>query len=211
MLLEMKVILNVNVQNRFLNKPGFKFRKYRFNIRIMAELTAKLFRDYFGGSWLARITKNGEFQREIVFNWPQLSGKFSSLGTEAGLIPPGGGIIDDTKQVFVAGWRSDSHSWHCLWHNEFGGYGEMKWTSMEMKNGNLVLYGSVHECKQESDDPTEHIAMCEMFDSDHFKYTIQSERKGILEIDSRRVRTARELSVMMEAQSKKVKSLNKFV
>ena len=48
----------------------------------MAELTAKLFRDFFGGSWSGIITRNGDFKRKVVFNWPELSGKFSSLGTE---------------------------------------------------------------------------------------------------------------------------------
>ncbi len=50
---------------------------------------------------------------------------------------------------------------------------------------------SVHECKQESDDPTDHIVMCEMYDQDNFKYTIQSFRKGLVEIVARRIRTAK--------------------
>ena len=78
----------------------------------MAELTAKLFRDYFGGSWSGRITKNADFQREIVFNWPQLCGKFSSLATETGLMaPPQSGAIDDTNQVSIASWHSDIRRW----------------------------------------------------------------------------------------------------
>ena len=72
--------------------------------RNVAELTAKIFRDVFGGSWKGRISKDGEFQREVVFNWPELSGKFSSLGTESGLmVPPGGGILDNTRQVAISG------------------------------------------------------------------------------------------------------------
>ena len=56
----------------------------------MAALTAKLFRDYFGGSWACKVTKNGDFQREIIFNWPQAFGKYSSLGTGEGLVVPDG-------------------------------------------------------------------------------------------------------------------------
>jgi len=37
----------------------------------MAELAAKLFRDYFGGGWVGKVKKNGKFQREVVFNWPE--------------------------------------------------------------------------------------------------------------------------------------------
>ena len=48
----------------------------------MAQLTAKLFRDYFGGSWKGTIMKNGEFQREIIFNWNKSFGEFSAIGTE---------------------------------------------------------------------------------------------------------------------------------
>ena len=51
----------------------------------MPELTAKLFRDFFGGSWIGLVTRNGEFQREVIFNWPELSSNNSSIGTEAGL------------------------------------------------------------------------------------------------------------------------------
>ena len=146
----------------------------------MAELTAKLFRDFFGGSWSGKITKNGEFQREMVFNWPEAFGKFSSLGTEAGLmVPPyGAGILDDTRQVAISGWRSDIRRWGHLWHNEFGGYGEIQWTSQEIVNGITVIYGFCHECKQECDDPTDHIVMCEIFDQDNFKYTSRVSGKG---------------------------------
>ena len=46
----------------------------------MAELTAKLFRDFFGGSWCGKITRNGEFQREVVFNWPEAQWKILIAG-----------------------------------------------------------------------------------------------------------------------------------
>jgi hypothetical protein len=171
----------------------------------MAALSAKLFRDYFGGSWLGKITKNGEFNREIVFNWPVAFGEFSSLGTESGLlVPPNGGALDDTKQVAIAGWRADVRRWCHLWHNEFGGYGEIHWTSQEVVNGITVLYGFGHECKQETDDPTDHIVKCEMFDENNFKYTIRSFRKGVTEIDAKRIHTAQELSALLEKKTSKI-------
>jgi len=167
----------------------------------MAALTAKLFRDYFGGSWSGRITKNGQFNREIVFNWPLAFGKFSSLGTESGLlVPPNSGALDDTKQVAIAGWRANVRRWCHVWHNEFGGYGEIQWTSQEVVNGVTVLYGFGHECKQETDDPTDHIVKCEMFDENNFKYTIQSFRKGTTEIVAKRIKNARELEELMQNQ-----------
>jgi len=169
----------------------------------MAELTAELFRDYFGGSWSGKISRNGEYQREVVFNWPELSGKFSSLGTGPGLVvPPGGGVLDDTRQVAISGWRPDIRRWVDLWHNEFGGYGEIQWTSQEVVNEVIVLYGFIHECKQETDDMTDHIVRCELFDHDNFRYTIRSFRKGILEIVARRIRTAKELNALLEKQAK---------
>jgi hypothetical protein len=168
----------------------------------MAKLTAKLFRDYFGGSWSGKITKNGEFQREIVFNWPAPFESFSSLGTEVGLIvPPDGGVLDNTRQVSIAGWRSDIHRWGNVWHNEFGGYGEVQWTSQDIVDGKTVIYGFGHECKQETDDPTDHIVKCEMTDQDNFKYTISSFRKGLVEIEARRIRTGKELKGIMEKQA----------
>ena len=170
--------------------------------RIMAELTAKLFRDFFGGSWIAKLTKNGEFQREVVFNWPKTQGTFSSLGTEPGLIVPvGEGVIDDTIQIAISGWRCDLRRWVQLWHNEFGGYGEITWTSQTVKDEITTLYGACHECKQESDNPTDHIVKCEIFDQNNFKYTIQSFRKGLTEVVARRIRTANELNTLLEKQA----------
>jgi hypothetical protein len=168
----------------------------------MTALTAKLFRDYFGGSWLGKVSKDGEFQREIEFNWPAPYGAFSSLGTEAGLIvPPDGGVLDNTRQIIIAGWRSDIRRWCYVWHNEFGGHGELQWTSHEVVNGVTTLYGYAHECKQETDDPTDHIVICEMYDQDNFKYTVRSFRKGLIEIVARRIRTAKELNELMETQA----------
>jgi len=165
----------------------------------MPALTANLFRDYFGGSWMGRITKNGEFQREIEFNWPIAFGEYASLGIEEGLVvPPGFGFLDDTRQVSIAGWRNDTRRWYAQWYNVFGGYGELQWISQDEVNGVTVLHGSLHECKQETDDPTDHIVMCEMYDQDNFKYTIRSFRKGVTEIVAKRIRTANELSTLLK-------------
>ena len=71
----------------------------------------------------------------------------------------------------------------------------------ETVNGINVLYGFCHECKQECDDPTDHTVMCEIMDKDRFRYTLQSFRKGILEIVARRIRTAKELNAMLEKQA----------
>ena len=168
----------------------------------MADLTAKLLRDYFGGSWSGKISKNGEFQRIITFNWPEAFGMFSALGTESGLIvPPNSNIQDDTRQITIAGWRSDERMWYTVWHNEFGGYGELKWKSQEVVNGLTIIYGSLHECKQEGDDPTDHIVICELLDNNRFRYSLQSYRKGILEIDATRIRTAKELNALLKKQA----------
>ena len=48
----------------------------------------------------------------------------------------------------------------------------------DVGNGVTVLYGFGHECKQESDDPTDHIVMCEMYDPDRFKYTARKFPEG---------------------------------
>lgn len=165
----------------------------------MAELTAELFRNYFGGSWLGKIFKNGDSQREIIFNWPEAFGKFCMLGTECGLVvPPNTGPLDNTHQVAFAGWRYDVQRWVHTWQNEFGGYGELQWTSQEELFGIKVLYGFIHECKQEGDGPTEHIIKCEMIDKDNFKYTVQSFRKGLTEIEYRRINTGKKLKNMMK-------------
>jgi len=177
----------------------------------MPELTAQLFRDYFGGSWSGKITKNGEFQREIIFNWPSAFERFSSLGTEEGLlVPPYGGAIDDTKQIAMAGWRADLHRWCHVWHNEFGGYGEVHWTSQDVIDGITVIYGFAQECKQETDDVTNHIVICELIDPDNFKYTIQSFRKGETTIVARRLRTAEELNTLLKKQTRTIRNFKEF-
>jgi len=171
----------------------------------MPELTAKLFRDFFSGSWLGRITKNGEFQREIEFNWPKAFQTFSSIGIEEGFVaPPGTGFLDNTKQIAIAGWRNDSRKWCAHWYNEFGGYGELQWISQDKISDVIVLHGSMIESKQEGDDATIHSVVCEIPDQDHFKYTIQSYRKGTTQIEARRIRTGKELKTLMEKQAEQV-------
>ena len=178
----------------------------------MPELTANIFRDFFGGSWSGRISRNGEFQREVVFNWPELSSRQSCLGTEPGfIVPEGDGVLDDTRQVSISGWRQDLRRWSHVWHNEFGGYGEIQWTSQDIVNGIGVIYGYCHECKQEGDDPTDHIIMCELFDKDSFRYTLQSFRKGILEIVASRIRTAIELNELLKKQADSAKSFTELL
>lgn len=166
----------------------------------MAELDAKLFRDYFGGSWLGRMKRDGVYLRDIVFNWPRAFEVFSAIGTEEHLmVPEGTGFYDDSRSVIVSGWRHDLNRWSISWYNEYGGYGEMHWTSCELLDGKHVLYGYGHECKQETDETTDHIIKCEMIDQDHFKYTLQSFKKGRIEIRAERTRTAEQLKEQMRA------------
>lgn len=127
------------------------------------------------------------------------------------LVPPNRGALDDTKQVSVAGWRSDIRRWSHIWHNEFGGFGELHWTSQDVVDGVTVLYGFIHEFKQETDDPTEHIVMCEMHDQDNFKYTIRSFRKGLTEIVSNRIRIGKELNTLLDKQVAKAISFNELL
>ena len=178
----------------------------------MAELTAKLFRNYFGGSWLGKITKNGEFQREILFNWPVAFEKYSSIGTEEGLkTPQGTGFYDDTNKVCIAGWRQDVKRWCMTWFNEFGGYGETQWVSQEIINGVTVIYGYCNECKQESDDITNHIVLCEITDQDNFKYSINSFKKGLVEIEARRFRTAKKLKSLMQQEDNAIEMFTESI
>ena len=179
----------------------------------MAELNAKLFRDFFGGSWHATVyaTPIGETKerlaREVVFNWPSPYGEKSCLGSPAGWIaPPGGGVQDDTPQVGMAGWRCDIKRWCDPWFNVYGGYGELQWTSQAVVNGKTVVYGFVHECKKEGDDPCDHIAKCEIIGQDNFVYTITSFLKGTLRITGKRLRTAEELNKILSAAGEAAKN-----
>jgi hypothetical protein len=48
-----------------------------------------------------------------------------------------------------------------------------------------------------------------MYDQDNIKYTIQSFRKGLLEIVAKRIRTAKELNYLLDKQAKALKSVEK--
>jgi hypothetical protein len=168
----------------------------------MAELTSSFFRNYFAGSWLARIVVNGQYLRNIEFNWPEaFSGKYASIGTEEGFVaPPGIGFYDNTRKVEIAGWRQDLKRWSVIWYNEYGGYGEMHWTSQEYVNGFLFLHGFGLEFKQEGDEPTEHILQCEITDKNNFKSSLRSFKKGTIEIKAKRIRTAQELRMLTKKE-----------
>ena len=79
-----------------------------------------------------------------------------------------------------------------------------------VNNEKTVLYGAWYMCTQVRDEPAEHTAICHIYNTESSKYTIQSIRKGILKIDDRRVKTARELSPVMKAQVKMVKPFSKI-
>jgi hypothetical protein len=177
----------------------------------MAVMTPNIFRDVFSGSWSGRISRDKEFQREVIFNWPEMSGKFSSIGTEPGsVVPEGGGILDNTRQVAISGWRSDIRRWGHVWYNEFGGYGDLQWTSSEVIDNVTNLYGICHECKQENSDPVDSIALCELYDKDNFRLTLMSFRRGLLEIVARRIRTGEELNKLLKNQSEGVLGISEL-
>jgi hypothetical protein len=52
-------------------------------IRVMAELTAKLFRDYFSGRWSGKIIKNGEFSAKSNSTGPKLLGSLPGTQNRA--------------------------------------------------------------------------------------------------------------------------------
>ena len=181
------------------NKSIINLNTLQFKMKT--QLTANIFRDYFGGCWNGKIIKNGQFQREIEFNWPNAFEKFSSIGIEEGLKAlPGSGFFDDTCKVCIAGWQHETKRWVCSWFNKFGGYGEIQWRSQDIVNDVKVLYGIMHECKQESEMPTEHIILCEMINLNTFKFTINSFEKGVIEIEANRLKTAEALRAEMKDQ-----------
>lgn len=156
----------------------------------MAELNAKLLRDYFKGSWACTTYKNGELVREKAVDFKESPDKPCGTGATAfRILALGFASVDEQDQLAIAGWHSDINRWCDRCYNEFGGYSELNWTSQGEINGVTVLYGTVHVCEKEGDDPADYIAMCELLDQDHFRYTIQSYRKGIVEITANRVST----------------------
>ena len=60
---------------------------------------------------------------------------------------------------------------------------------MKQMNGIDVLFGFIHECDMKDDDPAEHIALCELYDTNKFKFTSQSYSRGIMEVIAKRSQT----------------------
>jgi hypothetical protein len=172
----------------------------------MAELTTKLVRDYFAGSWSCQVFINGELNHELEFNWAEESDKYSvpAIKLEWRWLPGSGDKEEKNNQVIVA-WRSDKRSWVNMWYNASGGYSELQWTSQEVVNGITVLYGSLRERTSDGGLPTEHIAMCELNDQNNFKYTILSYRKGILEMVAKRNEIDQEMNAIAEEQPETAK------
>ncbi|MBK9528478.1 MAG: hypothetical protein IPO41_09215 [Acidobacteria bacterium] len=160
----------------------------------MAELNAKLIRDYFGGRWSCTTYKNGELVRENAVDIKGSPERPGGIGEIAfGILALGFASVDEHDQLAIAGWHSDINRWCDRCYNEAGGYSEHSWTSQGEINGVTVLYGTVHVCEKEGDDPADYIAMCELLDQDNFRYTIQSYQKGIVEIVANRVTTGEAL------------------
>jgi hypothetical protein len=170
----------------------------------MAELTTKLVRDYFAGSWSCQVFINGELDHELEFKCTEESGKYfvPRVKLDWWLLSNKQEKEEKSNQVVVA-WRSDKRSWVNMWYNESGGYNELRWTSQEEVNGVTVLYGSLCERITDGGLPTEHIAMCELIDQNNFKYTILSYRKGILEMIAKRTSTDNEMTALTEKQAEK--------
>lgn len=173
----------------------------------MAELTTKLVRDYFAGSWTCQVFINGELNHELEFKWTEESGICSvpRVKLDWWLLSDRQDNEEKCNQIVVA-WRSDKRSWVNMWYNESGGYSEQQWTSQEEVNGVTVLYGSLRERTTNGGLPTEHIAMCELTDQNNFKYTILSYRKGILEMLAKRNLTPDEMNTITEKQAEKANS-----
>jgi len=173
----------------------------------MAELTTKLVRDYFKGSWSGKVFINGEFTNEIIFTWTEESEQYSVPNVKLHWKIMSDKLnIEEKDNRIISVWRSDKHSWVNMWYNKSGGYSEQQWTSQEEVNGITVMYGSLRERATEGGLPTEHIAMCELIDQNNFKYTILSYRKGILEMIAKRTSTENEMISFSEKQAEKANS-----
>jgi hypothetical protein len=173
----------------------------------MAELTTKLVRDYFAGSWSCQVFINGELDHEIEFKWTEEYSKYSvpRIKLDWWHLSDRKNKEEKNNHIIVA-WRSDTRSWVNMWYNESGGYNELRWTSQEEVNGVTVLYGSLRERTSDGGLPTEHIAMCELTGKNNFKYTILSYRKGILEMVAKRTVTPDDMNTITEKQAEKANS-----
>ncbi len=160
----------------------------------MAELNAKELRHFFEGNWVCTTYKNGELVRENAVTFEGNSEEPGETGSSAfRILQLGLESVNGSIELAISGWHSDIRTWCNRCYNEAGGYSELNWTSQGEMNGVTVLYGTVHVCEKEGDDPADYIAMCELLDQDNFRYTIQSYRKGIVEIVANRVSTAEKL------------------
>lgn len=156
----------------------------------MPELRPKFISDYFNGIWTAKVFSNGLFERSIVIQWHVdlknncKSGYRASwkLGTDMDK-------ADGFNLEGISFWKNDIRRWSDLWCTESGGYKELQWTSMKQMNGIDVLFGFIHECDMKDDDPAEHIALCELYDTNKFKFTSQSYSRGIMEVIAKRSQT----------------------
>lgn len=159
---------------------------------MMTALTAKFFVDYFSGTWKGKVFLNGVHKSEIILRYAENNELNASLALGAVIgVVHGEQIQEDNMLSGQGGWRSDTHSWCELWYDKSGAYNELQWTSLQELNGIKVLYGFVHECKEEGDEPAEYIAMCELTDTANFKFTSQSYRRGILEVEASRIGTSK--------------------
>ena len=153
----------------------------------MADITSKLVSDYFAVNWTCEIFINGEHQNNLEFICEEESSKSAvpRVNLTWCLLSENHNKVAKDNQIMVV-WRSDLRCWVNMWYNESGGYNELQWTSQEEVNGRTVLYGYLLERLSDGGAPTEHIAMCELNSQNSFKYTILSNRKGILKLMAKR-------------------------
>lgn len=156
----------------------------------MPELRPKFISDYFNGIWAAKVFSNGQFERNIVIQWHvDIENKCKSGYRASWKLKTDTDMVDGFKLEGISFWKNDIRRWSDLWFTEFGGYKELQWTSMKQMNGIDVLFGFIHECETEGKDPAEHIALCELYDANKFKFTSQSYSRGITEVIAKRLQT----------------------
>ncbi|MGB3675173.1 MAG: hypothetical protein WA988_12090 [Candidatus Nanopelagicales bacterium] len=156
----------------------------------MPELRPKFITDYFNGIWTAKVFSNGQFERNIVIQWHAATENSCESGYRANWkVALDMAMADGLKLEGISFWKNDIRRWSDLCCTESGGYKELQWTSMKQMNGIDVLFGFIHECDMKDDDPAEHIALCELYDVNKFKFTSQSYKSGIMEVIAKRSQT----------------------